>query len=112
LDHVANLFREYRIQRFPLSLNISLPGSDLRIQIQTDPRYADFIHHAQPSEILGLVLPVASPEDVLKGKVWAAQDTERRGSKRQKDLADIARMLEAYPELRSSVPEEILTRLL
>jgi len=62
--------------------------------------------------VLGLVLPVASLEDVLTGKVWAAQDPGRRGSKRQKDLADIARLLEAYPELRSSVPEEILARLL
>jgi hypothetical protein len=113
LDQVESLFKsEYRIQRFPHSLNISLPGSELRIQIQTDPRYADFIHHAQPREILGLVLPVASLEDVLTGKVWAAQDLGQRGSKRQKDLADIARLLEAHPELRSSIPEEILARLL
>jgi hypothetical protein len=43
-------------------------------------------------------LPVAHLEDVLQGKVWAAQDAQRRGSKRQKDLADIARILEKYPE--------------
>ncbi|MCS7039501.1 MAG: hypothetical protein NZP34_07855 [Caldilineales bacterium] len=34
-----------------------------------------------------------------------------RGSKRQKDLADIARLIERYPHLRVRVPTEILTRL-
>jgi predicted nucleotidyltransferase len=57
-------------------------------------------------------LPVASIEDVLQGKIWAALDSERRGSKRQKDLADIARILENYPDLRVKVPPEILDRLL
>ncbi len=61
--------------------------------------------------MLGLRLPVASIEDVLRGKVWAALDPERRPSKRQKDLADIARMLESRPELRAMVPAEILARL-
>ena len=61
--------------------------------------------------VLGLELPVASLEDVLQGKVWAALDPQRRGSKRQKDLADIARLIEAYPELRAQVPPEVLARL-
>jgi hypothetical protein len=55
---------------------------------------------------------VAALEDVLQGKVWAALDPERRGSKRQKDLADIARIIETYPELRERVPAEILERLM
>jgi hypothetical protein len=55
---------------------------------------------------------VASVEDVLQGKTWAALDPGRRASKRQKDLADIARLLEAYPHLREKVPAEILARLL
>jgi len=41
-------------------------------------------------------------EDVLQGKLWAVQDTQRRASKRQKDLADIAE-LEAISRLRRSV---------
>jgi hypothetical protein len=36
----------------------------------------------------------------------------RRASKRQKDLADIARLLESYPQLRAQVPPAILHRLL
>jgi hypothetical protein len=57
-------------------------------------------------------MAVADIGDVLRGKVWAASDPERRGSKRQKDLADIARIIEAYPNLRDSVPADILSRLI
>ena len=105
------LGREFSIERFPHSLNVSAAGSDLRIQIQTDPRYEAFLARATVREVLGLRLPVASLEDVLQGKVWAALDPARRPSKRQKDLADIARLLEAYPHLRQRVPAEVLARL-
>lgn len=101
----------FKLERFPHSLNVSMAGSDLRVQIQTDPRYFDFVERATRREVLGLSLPVAAVEDVLKGKVWAAQDAERRASKRQKDLADIARLLEARPQLRTQVPEGILKQL-
>jgi hypothetical protein len=56
-------------------------------------------------------VPVARLEDVLQGKVWAASDPTRRPSKRQKDLADLARLLEAYPHLRERVPADLLARL-
>ncbi len=78
------------------------------MQIQTDPRYAAYPGRASRRELLGLLLPVASLEDILRGKVWAVQDPTRRASKRQKDLADIARILEAYPALRAQVPEDVL----
>ncbi|MBN1148454.1 MAG: nucleotidyl transferase AbiEii/AbiGii toxin family protein [Anaerolineales bacterium] len=106
------LARHFDLKRFPHSLIISQGGSDLRVQLQTDPRYAAFVARASDRLVLGLALPVASLEDVLSGKVWAAQDPDRRSSKRQKDLADIARLIEAYPELREQVPAEILSRLL
>ncbi len=107
----AMLSDVFTLRRFPHRLNVSAPGSDLRVQIQTDPRYSASLERASPREVLGLRLPVASLEDVLQGKVWAAQDPARRASKRQKDLADIARLLEAYPALRPRVPKEILDRL-
>lgn len=106
------LGQEYTVERFPHSLNVSAPGSDLRVQIQTDPRYEPFVDRASVREVLGLRLQVARLEDVLQGKTWAALDPERRPSKRQKDLADIARLLEAHPTLRPQVPAEILSRLL
>jgi hypothetical protein len=105
------LSKDFTVARFPHSLNISRADSDLRIQLQTDPRYAPFVDRASRGTVLGLSLPVARLEDVLLGKIWAAQDPERRGSKRQKDLADIARLLESYPHVRSQVPAAILERL-
>ena len=100
-----------QLERFPHSLNVSDQDSNLRIQIQLDPRYAAFLDRAVTRAVLGFDLPVATVDDILRGKVWAAQDETRRGSKRQKDLADIARVLERYPDLRSSVPTDILARL-
>jgi hypothetical protein len=113
LERVAGLFPPgLKVERFPHSLNVSHPGSDLRVQFQTDPRYAGFPARAEPRRVLGMVLPVARPEDVLQGKVWAASDATRRPTKRQKDLADIARLLEAYPHLRAQVPPDLLARLI
>lgn len=96
-----------------LDLDLALaPDSDLRIQFQVDPRYHGFPARAEVGDVLGHRLPVARLEDVLRGKVWAASDPSRRASKRQKDLADIARLLEEHPELREMVPQAILRRLI
>ena len=112
LDQVRELLnRNFVVKEFQHSLNASLAGSDLRVQIQTDERYAPFVERAVRREVLGLELPVASLEDVLQGKIWAVQDPQRRGSKRQKDLADIARILEQFPALRAQVPQEVRARL-
>jgi len=113
LGHTESLLASFfKVERFPHSLNVSLSGSDLRVQIQTDPRYAAFVERASSRQVLGLEMPVASLEDVLRGKVWAVQDPARRASKRQKDLADIARLLDAYPALRGQVPAAVLAQLL
>lgn len=109
---LERLRRSFKVETFAHSVNLTLPGSDLRVQLQTDPRYAGFLGRAQPRDVLGLQLPVAAVEDVLRGKVWAALDPKRRASKRQKDLADIARLVEAFPALRAQVPQEVLARLL
>lgn len=114
----ALLESHFDLKRFPHSLNISISGSDLRVQIQTDERYSSFVEQAATRRVLGVELPVANLEDVLQGKIWAALDPQRspyrmlrEGSKRQKDLADISRLLEKYPELRQKVPQEIRARL-
>ena len=113
IEAVESLLEQrFGVKRFPHSLNVTVPGSDLRVQIQTDERYGSFLESATLRTVLGMELPVASVEDVLQGKIWAVMDPERRGSKRQKDLADIARILEKYPELRAQVPQEIRSRLL
>jgi hypothetical protein len=106
------LDKEFNVERFAHSLKVSASGSDLRVQIQTDPRHEAFLERAAVRNVLGLRLPVASLEDVLQGKVWAVLDPARRSSKRQKDLADISRFLEAHPHLRQKIPAEVLARLL
>jgi hypothetical protein len=102
---------KYSVKQHLHSLNIEKKGSDLRIQVQTDPRYSEFAGRAQEREVLGRKMKVAALDDLLQGKIWAVQDKDRKPSKRQKDLADIARLLERYPEKMAQVPQEIISRL-
>lgn len=103
--------KKYKIKKYPNSINVASSFSDLRIQIQTDRRYQDFIQRSVYKEVLGYRLPVAAIEDVLQGKIWAAQDETRRLSKRQKDLADIMRLIEAKKGLISLVPKPLRKKL-
>ncbi|MBI4777745.1 nucleotidyl transferase AbiEii/AbiGii toxin family protein [Candidatus Desantisbacteria bacterium] len=102
---------KFKIENFPHSINLGSKDSDVRIQIQTDKRYQAFIKKALFKDILGYQMKVASLEDVLTGKVWAYSDIERRGSKRQKDLADIMRIIESFPELKSILPKSIIENI-
>ena len=107
----ALLRANFSVERHPHSLNVSDAGSDLRVQIQTDPRYSVFAERASLRLVLGIRLSVAALEDVLQGKIWAASDPTRRPSKRLKDLDDIARLLEVSPHLRPLVPPEVLSKI-
>ncbi|MEA2239627.1 MAG: hypothetical protein QOC81_4351 [Thermoanaerobaculia bacterium] len=107
----ALLSERFHVERFEHSINASAGGSELRVQIQTDPRYAAFVSRATPRDVLGVTLQVAAVEDVLQGKLWAFLDETRRRSKRQKDLADIGRLIDAYPNLRDRIPREVLDRM-
>ncbi|MBA2375777.1 MAG: hypothetical protein M3494_03140 [Actinomycetota bacterium] len=112
LDEAETLLAEhFEVRRFPHSMNITPEQSDLRVQIQTDPRYGDFVERARPGEVLGIPMSVADKRDLLRGKVWAAGDSSRRASKRQKDLVDIARLIEGDPALETLVPPEIMRRI-
>ena len=61
--------QHFRLERSAHSLNVSLAGSDLRVQIQLDPRHMAFVQHASVRAVLGTRLPVARVEDVLQGKI-------------------------------------------
>lgn len=112
LDEVERtLARHFTVRRFPHSLNITPESSELRVQVQTDPRYGDFVERAETGEVLGMSMPVAAARDVLRGKVWATGDASHRPIERRKDLLDIERLIEADPTLRDSAPREILDRL-
>ncbi len=101
--------RGFSVEHFEHSVNLSMSGSDLRVQLQTDPRYQPFPARACKQPVLGYELYVASLHDVLQGKIWAYSDQTRRRSKRQKDLADILRLVETHPELTTKLPPELRT---
>jgi hypothetical protein len=116
LGHIADIrsvaeTQGMKVDAFEHSVNLSLPGSDLRIQLQTDQRYQDFLLRCEQRNVLGYSMSVASLPDILRGKVWAYTDETRRKSKRQKDLSDIMRLVEAHPELRTQLPVEIVSQL-
>jgi hypothetical protein len=96
-----------RVDRFEHSINLSMQGSDLRVQLQTDPRYQVFVTRATVRDVLGYRMKVARVNDVLAGKLWAYADSTRRGSKRQKDLADIMRLVETHPDLAVELPPSV-----
>jgi len=66
---------------------------------------------AQDRDSLGYKIKVARLEDVLQGKIWAYMDKTRRKSKRQKDLADIFRIVEKHPQLEASLPQNLRDEL-
>ena len=103
--------RGLKIEQFEHSVNITGVGSDLRIQLQTDPRYQMFVSSADDRNVLGYAMKVARVEDVLQGKVWAYMDKTRRKSKRQKDLADIFRIVEKFPQLEATLPQNLREEL-
>ena len=110
-DSISKLKREaekkFTVKEFPHSLKLTHSESDLRIQVQTDPRYQAFTESAELKEVLGYPMRVASLGNVLQGKIWEYLDPERCASKRQKDLADIFRLVEAYSHLEEMLPASI-----
>jgi hypothetical protein len=101
----------FALEEFPHSINARMSGSELRIQLTTDARYQDFLDETNLMEVLSEHVPVASLVNITRGKIWAWTDPSRRPTKRKKDELDLMRILEAYPELRSSMPEEISQQL-
>jgi len=99
------------VKKFEHSMNAQCPGSKLNVQFKTDPRYHEFLAGATECEVLGIVVPVASLENIVRGKVWAWQDEQRRSTKRKKDELDLMRIAEAHPELRNLIPTEIVKQL-
>jgi hypothetical protein len=113
IDAICNEAKKYglKIEQFEHSVNITSANSDLRIQLQQDPRYQKFVSNADERNVLGYTMRVARIEDVLQGKVWAYMDKTRRKSKRQKDLADIFRIVEKFPQLETTLPQNLREEL-
>jgi hypothetical protein len=96
--------------RFEWSVNLK-GKSAVSIQISTEGFYQEFPSRSVPADVHGILMRVASLEDTMKGKITAYSDAARRPSKRQKDLTDIARLIEAHPFLKEQVPQPIIDRL-
>ncbi|MCX7918423.1 MAG: hypothetical protein N3A72_02210 [bacterium] len=43
--------KKFKVERFPHSINVTSPKSDIRIQIQTDSRYQAFISRARSRKV-------------------------------------------------------------
>ena len=85
-------------ERFRWSINFR-GHSKISIQLSTEDFYREFPSRSVPADIHGILMRVASLEDTLQGKIKAWKDTERRQSKKLKDLGDIARLVESHPRL-------------
>ena len=96
----------FQSERFKWSVNFK-GHSKVSLQLSTEAFYRDFPSRAVPADVHGILLRVAALEDTLKGKIEAWKDSERRQSKRIKDLGDIARLIETHPHLWEFLPDEL-----
>jgi hypothetical protein len=108
IDRALKVLTEagFRSERFPWSINFK-GHSKVSLQLSTEDCYRDFPARAVPADVHGILIRVASLQDTLKGKVKAWRDLARRQSKRIKDLGDIARLIEAHPQLWDSLPDDL-----
>lgn len=112
IEYVRGLMEErFKVREFEHILNVYDPDSGLQVQVQRDPALSEIVGRARTYTVMELAVPVAAPEDLIELKVAAAREPKRRGSKRQKDLADIVRLVEAFPELRDRIPADVSERL-
>ncbi|HYR57382.1 MAG TPA: nucleotidyl transferase AbiEii/AbiGii toxin family protein [Chthoniobacteraceae bacterium] len=100
----------FRARRFEWSINLK-GHSDVSVQVSTEAVYQDFPGRAVPADVHGILMRVANLEDTLQGKLLAWRDSRRRSSKRQKDLLDMMRLIEAHPELSPLLPPDVAERL-
>ena len=108
IDHTVLLLEEagFRCEKFKWSINFQ-GRSKVKIQLSTEDFYRDFPSRSVPADVHGILMRVACLEDTLRGKMKAWSESERRQSKRIKDLADIARLVEAHPQLWNLLTDEL-----
>ena len=100
----------FQAEKFDWSINFK-GRSAVSIQLSTEDFYRQFPSRAVPADVHGILLRVASLEDTLRGKIKAWSDPDRRQSKRIKDLADIARLVEAHPQLWNLLTDDLKRQL-
>jgi len=100
IDTTVKVLEEagFASERFQWSVNFK-GKSKIAVQLSTESFYKEFPSRSVPADIHGILMRVASLEDTLQGKILAWKDAERRQSKKMKDLADIARLVESHGQL-------------
>jgi hypothetical protein len=108
IEQTTSLLGEagFQCERFAWSINFK-GRSKIVLQLSTEEFYRDFPLRAVPADVHGILLRVASLEDTLRGKIKAISEPERRQSKRIKDLADIARLVESHPRLWNMLTDDL-----
>jgi len=96
----------FQVEKHRWSVNFT-GLSKVSFQLSTEDVYLSFPARAVPADVHGILLRVAALEDTLAGKILAWQDSSRRQSKRIKDFADIARLVESHPQLWNCLPAEL-----
>lgn len=100
----------FKAERFEWSVN-SKGSSKVSIRLTTEDFYRDFASWGRAANVHGILLRVAALEDTLSGKIRAWSDPTRRQSKRIKDLADIARLVESHPGLWHLLDEQLQSQI-
>lgn len=94
-----------------LTLDVDFVVAADSIELTTEDGYRGFAERGVAADVHGILMRVASLEDTLTGKLRAYSDPKRRQSKRLKDLADIARLVESHPELRNQLGPELTEKI-
>jgi hypothetical protein len=100
----------FTAERLEWSVNFT-GSSAVSVQLSTEQFYQNFPSRSVPADVHGILLRVASLEDTLQGKIRAWSDSSRRQSKRIKDLADIARLVESHPHLWDLLTDALKTQV-
>jgi hypothetical protein len=100
----------FKAKKFKWSVNLQ-GRSKVSVLISTEKVYQEFPGRSVPADIHGILMRVASLRDTLAGKLLAYRDKERRASKRQKDLTDILRLVEAHPKLKKLLPAAVAKKI-
>ncbi len=112
IERAVDCLQESGLRAERLEWSVNFKGeSKLSMQLSTEDFYRDFPARAVAADVHGILLRVASLEDALRGKIKAWSDTKSRQSKQMKDLADIARLVEAHPKLWTELSENLKNKV-
>ena len=112
VDRAVAILTEAGFPSEHFSWSVNFKGrSKVSIQLSTEEIYHSFPDRSVPADVYGILLRVASLEDTLTGKILAWKDSTHRQSKRIKDFADIARLVESHPKLWEDLPEVLKSQI-